>query len=316
MMAVEETPMKQTRSKAAAGLGSPEGPLWIGDGEWLLVEMDDQRGCVTHVDAEGALRVVCRTGRPNGLVMTPDGGVLVAESSQAAIVRLGPEWRESGVTATTVADRDNRGQRFLFPNDLAVGPDGAVYITDSGLPLAVMRSELLTSQDPASLPFDGRVYRLDPESSDVETLDAGLGHLNGISFGVDGALYVNDTISGDVYRYAFRNGSLGPRDTFANVIDRSLPPSFRGPDGMAHDIEGNLYVTVFNQGEVVVLNSHGEWLARIPTDGRQPTNVAFAPGEQAIYVTERETGTLQRHDALAPGLPLIGQITPSEGQTQ
>lgn len=287
----------------ASGLQSPEAPLVDAAGGWLLVEMSEERGCVTRVDSDGQRSIVCRTGRPNGLARSPDGSVLVAESQLQAVIIL----TEDG-GYRVLADHDERGGPLLFPNDLCIGADGALYMTDSGLPLAVMQRHLLTSDDPASLPFDGRLYRIDLSTGDIDTIEAGLGHLNGISVGTDGALYVNDTVSGEVYRYPFGPSGLGPRELFANVIDRTLPLAFRGPDGMAHDVEGNLYVTVFNQSEIVVLGTDGEWVDRLRAYGSQPTNLAFGPNESAIYVTERETGTLQRIETRAPGIQLPGGV--------
>ena len=290
----------------ARGLESPEGPVLLADGTWLVVEMAETRGCVTHLDGAGQRRTVATTGRPNGLAQLDDGSILVAETRQPAVLRLDTGWRSEGETWTVLTDRDGVGGPLLFPNDLCVGPDGAVYITDSGLPLAIMQRDLLSSRDPSSLPFDGRLYRVDPVTGETETVEAGMGHLNGISVGPDGALYTNETISGDVYRYPFSSGSIGTRELFGNVIDHTLPPMLRGPDGMAHDIEGNLYVAVFNQGEIVVLDPQGEWLDRLPTMGAQPTNLAFGADEAAVYVTERETGTLQRIPVTARGAPLLG----------
>lgn len=296
------------RKTVASGLGSPEGPLWLGSENWLVVEMAEDRGSITRVHADGSLQQVCRTGRPNGLVRTATGAVLAAESALRSIVMLEPEWRAGDDQWVAVATSDSRGVPMLFPNDLAVGPDGFVWITDSGLSLEAMKRDLFTAADPTGLPFDGRVYRMNPNTWEVETFDAGLGHLNGISFGPDGDLYVNDTITGDVYRYPRGADGPGERTRFANVIDGTLSPGFRGPDGMAHDIEGNLYVAVWGQGEVVVLDPDGNWLERLPTSGSRPTNVAFHPERAEFVVTEVETGTLQQLPALAPGLPLPGWI--------
>lgn len=299
----DESVLSARVSVVAAGLASPEAPVWLGDGCWLVVEMDRHRGCITFIDGHGESSSIVKTGRPNGLALVDDGSVLVAESLRRGFLRVDGNWRHGEATWTVLADRTEAGGELWFPNDLCIGPDGCVYATDSGLPLEIMERELLTSSDPSSLPFDGRLYRYDPRSGDLQTIDGGLGHLNGISVGPDGAIYTNDTISGDVYRYSLTRGEVGPRETFGNVIDRSLGPGFRGPDGMAHDVEGNLYVTVFNQGEVVVLDRNGQWIERLPTHGSQPTNVAFGQASN-LYVTERETGTLQRMPALAERLPL------------
>ena len=66
---------------------------------------------------------------------------------------------------------------------------------------------------------------------------------------------------------------------------------------------GDLYVTVYNQGDVTVLNPAGTVARRIPLAGRQPTNVAFGPNE-TIYVTEVEHGQLEAHAVGVAGLPL------------
>lgn len=284
----------------AAGLASPEAPVPLADGTWLAVEMAPDRGCVTHIGTDGTLQTLCVTGRPNGLTTGDDGSILVAESKYPAVLRIDPGWRNGTAGWSVVADRAGDLGPMLFPNDLCLGPDGTLYVTDSGLPLDVMQRELLSSDDPTSLPFDGRLYRIDLADGTTEVVDRGMGHLNGIAIGPDGALYTNDTISGDVYRYPLTESGPGQRELFGNVIDPT-GSGFRGPDGMAHDAEGNLYVAVFNQAEVVVLDPNGDWIERIPTYGAQPTNVALRPGEPAIYVTERETGSLQRLPALAPG---------------
>ena len=63
------------------GLSRPEGPALLHDGSWLCVEMGPDRGCVTHISADGRTkRVVARTGRPNGLAVDGEGVVWVAES--------------------------------------------------------------------------------------------------------------------------------------------------------------------------------------------------------------------------------------------
>jgi gluconolactonase len=98
---------------------------------------------------------------------------------------------------------------------------------------------------------------------------------------------------------------VGPRSYFGNVIRPDAPPGFKGPDGMAFSSDGRLYVTVFGQHDILVLDQQGEVVERIETEGNLPTNVAFAlPGNKRIAVTEYELGQLEIYDTPTDGLPL------------
>jgi len=116
----------------ADNLGVPEGPVALADGRWLVVEMGPERGCVTLLDRDGRIdRAIARTGRPNGLAVGRDGTIWVAESQEPSLIRLGMDGRAE--VSLTECD----GEPFLFPNDLCFGPDGALYMTDSGLLIEV-----------------------------------------------------------------------------------------------------------------------------------------------------------------------------------
>jgi gluconolactonase len=130
--------------------------------------------------------------------------------------------------------------------------------------------------------------------------------INGIAFGPDRRLYINDTLTGDVYRYNSSGGQVaGPRELFGNVIRPDTPPGWKGPDGMAFGADGKLYVAVFGQRDVTVLDRDGSVATRLPTAGNLPTNVAFAlPGRKRIHVTEYELGQLEIFDVPSDGLPL------------
>lgn len=285
----------------AGDLLDPEGPVAMADGSWLFVEGAADRGCVTQVSADGlGRRIVKKTGRPNGLAVDTELAIWVAESKTPSLVRLSLAG-EAEVIATGC-----EGEPFLFPNDLCFGPDGAIYLTDSGVFIDSFAPHGKIRSDYADVDYDGRVYRIDPQTSEAALIDRGLRFTNGIAFGPDNRLYVNETLTGNVYRYGWLDGRVSaPRELYGNVKRPDAPPGWKGPDGMAFDKEGLLYVAVFGQGDVTVLGRDGDVVRRLETQGRLPTNVAFAlPGKQAIFVTEYENAQVEIFSVNCDGMTL------------
>ncbi|NQW18723.1 MAG: SMP-30/gluconolactonase/LRE family protein [Chloroflexi bacterium] len=287
-------------------LANPEGPVLLPDGSWALVEMHADRGWLLHISADGKSReVILKTGRPNGMCIDANGTFWVAESINPPSL-LKVEWDGSGAGKSEIFLEGDGDGPFLFPNDLAFGPDGLLYMTDSGV--ASGDWGRLSPAERAKQGTDGRLYRIDIESKSIEKLDSGLPFANGIAFGSDDAIYVSTTIDGQVYRYEYTNGNIGPREHFADLIDPAKPAGFRGGDGMAFGADGNLYAAVVGQGDVTILGKSGEVVDRIQLAGPAPTNVAFGPdGEQKIYVTEQGVGHFETHEVGTSGAALYAR---------
>jgi gluconolactonase len=289
----------------ATDFGSPEGPVLLPDGGFLVVEMSLDRGWVARISADGRTkRVLARTGRPNGLAVDRLGRVWIAESLRPRLLRFSLAQSDRGEVAVEEIATGGPDEPFLFPNDLAFGPDGYLYMTDSGIRWTDLAGVDRDGPDFLETRMDGRVYRIDPSTGEVVKLDGGIRFANGIAFDAAGVLYVNETVTGMVYRY--RLGSPGPirREAFGNVKDPSLPPGWRGPDGMKFGLDGRLYVAVYNQGDVTVLGPDGVVADRLKLGGLRPTNVLFGPaGSQKLYVTEVERGVLEVLDVSTDGLP-------------
>lgn len=281
-------------------LRNPEGPVALPDGSWLCVEGGSDRGCITHLSADGRQRsTVAVTGRPNGLAVDAAGTIWVAESKVPALLRV------TLAGAVEVVATHCYGQPFLFPNDLCLGPDGALYMTDSGVPIETFAPNGHIRDDYESVSYDGRVYRIDPASGSVRQIDSGLKFANGIAFGPGDDLYVNETLTGAIHRYAWHAGNIGTRMAFGNVIDPAAPPGWKGPDGMAFDTDGNLHVAVFAQQDITVLDRSGAVVRRLYTAGKLPTNCAFALNRQhKLYVTEYELGQIEILQVDKEGAPL------------
>jgi gluconolactonase len=287
--------------KFADQLGFPEAPVLLPDGGFLFVEMDPAKGCITRFSKDGKSRsVVAKTGRPNGLAPDRDGYIWVAETAMRALLKLSLDGKFEVIANSC------DGEPFLFLNDLALAPNGDIYLTDSGIAIDELAPSGVLNPDYRKLRYDGRVFRIDPKTRAVECIDRGMLFTNGIAFGPDGNLYVAETLSGNIYRHDYRNGRVtGKRRLFGNVIERFDPAELKGPDGMKFGADGNLYVAVFGQGNVTVLSPDGKVTGRISTEGSMPTNLAFGPmGDKKIYVTEVETGSVQILDVDTDGFPL------------
>ena len=280
----------------------PEGPVLLPDGSFLCVEMPPNRGGVTHISADGQTkRMIAETGRPNGLAVDKDRALWVAESMRPApcLIRMTMD----GEVEVFLTECD--GEPFLFPNDLAFGPDGALYMTDSGITFEDFAPGGKIRPDWETVPIDGRGYKINVQTKEIEKLDSGIRFTNGIAFDADDNLYTNETLTGMIYRYQWKDGKVGPREEFGNVNDPAGPEGLKGPDGMKFGANGNLYVAVIIQGDVTVLGPDGSVVERIKTDGNFPTNLCFGPpGSKKIYVTEDAKGTMEVFDVDTDGLPL------------
>ncbi len=288
-----------------AGLGEPEGPVLLDDGSWAVVEMSAETGQVSVISPDGSSkRVIVKTGRPNGMILDSEGSLWVAESLNP------PSLLKVDLHGTTeVVLTGGGGAEFLFPNDLAFGPDGALYMTDSGVGQPEFQG--VPVDERKNYPYEGKLFRIDLSDMSVTILDDGLKFANGLAFGKDRALYVTTTANGLLYRYEWNGDAtpaspVGPRKKFADLVDRTQRPGFKGGDGLAVAVNGDLYCTVVGQGDVTVIGTNGEVIRRIPVGGNQPTNIAFGPaGSGDIYVTVKDAGTLERHHVGVDGLPLL-----------
>ncbi len=286
----------------ASNIQSPEGPVALPDGSLLCVEMAPERGCVSQISPDGqSVRVLAVTGRPNGLAVDRHGIIWVAESKTPALLRMTMDGKvESFLTGC-------RGVPFIFPNDLAFGPDGLLYLTDSGIYIENLMTDGHIRKDYTRQTYDGRVYQINTRSGEINQFDSGIKFTNGIAFGPDGYVYANETIGGAMYRYAVQGSRMGQREWFGNVNDPAGPPGWRGPDGMKFGADGKLYCTVYMQGDVTVLDRAGNVCKRIKTRGIKPTNLTFAlGGEQKIFVTEVEYNAVEEIAVDTEGMVLYG----------
>ncbi len=101
------------------------------------------------------------------------------------------------------------------------------------------------------------------------TLSLGLcGQADGIEVSPDGKkLYVNESKQRNVWMFDLQpDGSLANKTLLKKFPDH-------GFDGMRCDVDGNLYITRYGKGTVVVLSPAGEILREIDVLGARPSNL-------------------------------------------
>lgn len=282
----------------AEGLAAPETPVFMADGSLLVVESAVSRGTVTLISADGhSARSIAHTGRPNGLALAEDQSIWVAESLKPSLVRATFDG-----AAHLMATQSSAGP-FLFPNDLCFDAEGWLYMTDSGFVFENLVQDGRVRDDFATMKYDGKLYRFDIETMEIAVLDTGLQFANGVVVGPDGELYVNETLTGLVWRYEpLGGGTFSDKRRFGAVVDHPSTERLSGPDGMAVGVDGSVYSAIWGRGEVTVQDSSGLVIDRIKTAGNLPSNIAFGvTGEKAIYVTEQEYGTVERFEVATSG---------------
>ena len=286
----------------AANIGAPEGPVTLPDGSMYVTEMSKTTLNVTKLNSQGERRVVKKTGgRPNGLAIDGEGLIWIAEAGHRALICMDPHGHE-----IKRLEGDDAYGRFYFPNDLVFGPDGHLYMTDSGMALTDCLDGQNFVEGFMDLEWDGRVYEIDPKTMTiVRLLDSKMQFTNGIAFGPDNRLYANASLPGEIYRYDVFDSKQPKRELFANVLQRDNQTGFKGPDGMKFGLDGRLYCAVYGQQNVTVLDTDGSVADRLKLDGACPTNLAFARKGRKILVTEVSKGQVESIDVPCDGLDLF-----------
>jgi gluconolactonase len=263
----------------ASGLDHPEccafdrdGNLWAG-GEAGQIYRIDQAGNVEEIANVG--------GFCAGLAFSSNDRELFVCVAGVGIVRLSKSG-EHRVFATHAGEH-----QIVAANYLLFDRCGRIYVTDSG----------------KWMNQNGYVLRFHPDGRG-EVLAGPFGYANGLALSADERhLFMVESDTDSIVR--FTTGSkdrLTEPTEFANHVGRL-------PDGLALDVENNLYVCCYASDEIwrigpdgdMTLVAHDRWGILL---GR-PTNLAFG-GKDAndIYVANLGRSTITRAKLAIRGQPL------------
>ncbi|KAI1865007.1 uncharacterized protein JN550_008553 [Neoarthrinium moseri] len=267
-----------------------EGPVAAANGDLYVVDVP--YGRVLRITQDKQVTVCAEwDGEPNGLAPLPDGTLLVADYKQG-ILALDPS---TGKVTPKMTRRHL--ERFKGPNDLIVDSKGDIYFTDQG-------QTGMTDQT-------GKVYRLRTDGR-LDTLVENGVSPNGLVLSNDERfLYVAMTRSNQVWRLPLHEDGT---TTKAGVFFQSFGNV--GPDGLALDEEGNLFICHPSLGSVFVVDKDGVPKARIVSgsNGINLTNCCFGgPENKTLYITDSLEGNVQKVEWHCRGaLPVPTVNSPSE----
>ncbi len=189
---------------------------------------------------------------PEGPVAMADGSVLVVELMGGCITRVGPDG-----TKTRVAEPGGS------PNGAAIGPDGALYVCNSG---GWAFHDVLGMKIPdTELPPDhsgGRIERVDIDSGDVKVL----------------------------YTEVDGHPLIGPNDIV-----------FDAHGGFYFTDHGRRQGRVHHVGAIYYAQPDGSQVREVVFPSDAPNGIGLSPDGTRLYAAETHTGRLYAWNLTAPG---------------
>ncbi len=275
-------------------LALPNGTLWTSDG----------RGGLTRIDPDGSQQFIDGLGgtEPNGLAMTDDGSLIVANLGLSKVQKLHPDLHVEdlltemdGVSITTpnFVFLDSRQRLWIsvmtrehhwWPAAAAPRPDGYIVLLDEKGPRIVADGLFLTNE-----------IRLDATEE---------------------YLYVVETIMNHMLRFRVQpDGSLTDKEIFG--------PDNLGTgaaiDGFTFDVEGNLWVTLVLRNGLGIITTDGDYHVvfedpredvlksfegKIASGTAEPNDMAMAAGPNLQFITSLAFGGPDLHTAYLGSLAM------------
>jgi len=208
-----------------------EGPVWFGDGRYLLWSDIPNDRILKWEEETGAVSVYRRPSDfANGNTRDRQGRLVTCEHGGRQVTRT-----EYDGTLTVLMDRW-QGRRLNSPNDVVTKSDGSVWFTDP--PFGILGHYEGHKAEP-ELPQ--AVYRIDGQSGEASVVADDILGPNGLCFSPDERLLYVVESRGVPHRriLAFDVADDGRAITNKRVLIDAGPGGT--PDGMRCDIDGHLW---------------------------------------------------------------------------
>lgn len=244
-----------------------EGPAFDKDGNLYVVNAE-RDGTIGKVNSTGEVSVFLSlpdSSIANSIQFDSKGNMFLADFIGHNVLHVDMKSKTVSVFAH---------HAFNQPNDLCIN-----------------KRDQLFASDPNWKEGTGKIWRIDPDKT-ITLLADSMGTTNGIELSPDEkTLYVNESVQRKIWAFDVDDsGDIFNKRLFAEFPDH-------GFDGMKCDKEGNLYVTRYGKGTVVVLNPKGEEINEIALTGKKCSNLVFGGKEgKTVFVTLQDRKGIEKFE--------------------
>ena len=216
--------------RLATGCRWSEGPVWFGDGRYLLWSDIPNDRIMRWDEASGATSVFRAGSRhANGNTRDRQGRLLTCEHGGRQVTRTEYDGR-----ITVIADR-YQGKRLNSPNDIVVKSDDSIWFTDP--PFGILGEYEGTA---AAQELPTQVYRVDARTGDIKVVCSEISRPNGLCFSPDEKkMYIVESGVTPRNIWVFDVGDDG--ESLANGRIFLTTEADHSPDGFRCDVDGNLW---------------------------------------------------------------------------
>ena len=263
--------------RLATGLRWAEGPVWFGDGRYLLCSDIPNQRIIKWEEETGTVSVFRKPSNfANGNTRDRQGRLVTCEHGGRRVVRT-----EYDGSITVLMDSFG-GKPLNSPNDVVVKSDGSIWFTD---PTYGIDSDYEGFAAPSEIGASN-VYRIDPADGSLTMVASDRIKPNGLAFSPDeNTLYISDTGRSHVpglaptitaYPVNADKRSLGEGRVFATCDVGMF-------DGFRVDRHGNIFAS--SGDSVRVYAPDGTLIGRILVP-EVVSNVCFGgPKRNRLYIT-------------------------------
>jgi gluconolactonase len=214
-----------------AGTRWGEGPVWFGDGRYLLWSDIPNNRILRWEEETGTVSVFRRPSNfANGHTRDRQGRLVTCEHGGRRVIRT-----EIDGATTVIADRFE-GKRLNSPNDVVVRSDGSIWFTDPAFGISGYYEG-----EKAEAELTTNVYRVDGTTGAITAVATDLPGPNGLAFSPDERTFYLVESRAEPTRLisAWDVSADGTRIDNRRVLIDAGPGGT--PDGFRVDVDGNLW---------------------------------------------------------------------------